>query len=62
MLFVKFINYNVRPNDVTDDCVGHCPVIRVTVTSGDRSNGDCRNKAYVNPGTYAKPSSVRTDI
>jgi len=32
--------------------------VKITVTSGDRSKGDCRHKAYVNPGKYKKPSTV----
>jgi hypothetical protein len=58
MLFIKFINYNARTASTSKSCEGHCPVVKVTVTSGDRSNGDCRHKAYVNPGKYKKPSTV----
>ena len=58
MLFIKFINYNARTASTSKSCEGHCPVVKVTVTSGDRSKGDCRHKAYVNPGKYKKPSTV----
>lgn len=58
MLFVKFISYRTRSRSCTTDCEGECPVLQVTVLSGDRADGNCRHRTYVNPGTYRKPSGV----
>ena len=58
MVFVKFMSYSVRSDDSTESCGGTCPGVWVTILSGDRSNGDCRDAAYVNPGKYKQPATV----
>ncbi|CAC5418259.1 TEME2 [Mytilus coruscus] len=57
MLFMKFINYKERTTSTSKLCEGHCPVVRITVKSGDRRKGDCRHRAYVSPGLYKRPST-----
>ncbi|XP_063436803.1 uncharacterized protein LOC134718239 [Mytilus trossulus] len=63
MLFVKFVSYRTRSRSCTTDCEGECPVLQVTILSGDRADGNCRHRTYVYPGTYRKPSSgkMKTD-
>lgn len=58
MLFLKFISYESRTDTTTSNCEGNCPYVQVDVLSGDRSNGDCRQAAYNNPGNYKKTSNV----
>ncbi|XP_076070514.1 cell surface hyaluronidase CEMIP2-like isoform X1 [Mytilus galloprovincialis] len=57
MLFLKFISYESRTDTTTSNCEGNCPYVQVDVLSGDRSNGDCRQAAYNNPGNYRKTSN-----
>ncbi|KAK3091732.1 hypothetical protein FSP39_022248 [Pinctada imbricata] len=46
LLFVKFVSNNPRGEGITTSCNGTCPMLQVTIKSGDRSHGDCTAAAY----------------
>ncbi|XP_069121969.1 cell surface hyaluronidase-like [Argopecten irradians] len=46
LLFIKLQSTRMRTRSTVKDCSGLCPVIQITVTSGNLRDSDCRQRAY----------------